>query len=139
MSSREIETSSTTSSTVPVSPTQRRPSAGSITEIATRPSRHDRATPFARPTSTLPRGLVERLHGLAQREGATLFMALLSGFALLLARYSGQQDLLIGTPVANRNRSLASRVLTLDAGRLPRLLLLRLLLQRNTKPYWRLG
>jgi len=53
----------------------------------------------------LPRELVERLHELSQRAGATLFMTLLSGFALLLARYSGQQDLLIGTPVANRNRA----------------------------------
>jgi hypothetical protein len=54
---------------------------------------------------TLPRELLERLQGLSRREGATLFMTLLSGFALLLARYSGQQDLLIGTPVANRNRA----------------------------------
>jgi amino acid adenylation domain-containing protein len=53
----------------------------------------------------LPRELVERLHGLSRREGATLFMTLLSGFALLLSRYGGQQDLLIGTPVANRSRA----------------------------------
>ena len=53
----------------------------------------------------LPPELVERLHHLAQREGATLFMTLLAGFALLLSRYSNQQDLLIGTPVANRNRA----------------------------------
>ncbi|HQY72004.1 MAG TPA: condensation domain-containing protein, partial [Pseudomonadales bacterium] len=54
---------------------------------------------------TLPRELVDRLQELSQREGATLFMSLLSGFALLLARYSGQRDLLIGTPVANRNHA----------------------------------
>jgi amino acid adenylation domain-containing protein len=54
---------------------------------------------------TLPRELMDRLQELSRREGATLFMTLLSGFALLLARYSGQQDLLIGTPVANRNRA----------------------------------
>ncbi|HQY72070.1 MAG TPA: condensation domain-containing protein, partial [Pseudomonadales bacterium] len=54
---------------------------------------------------TLPRELVDRLQELSRREGATLFMALVSGFALLLARYSGQRDLLIGTPVANRNRA----------------------------------
>ncbi len=39
---------------------------------------------------------------LSQREGVTLFMTLLAGFALLVERYSGQDDLLIGTPVANR-------------------------------------
>jgi len=54
---------------------------------------------------TMPRELLRRLHGLSQRDGATLFMTLVSGFALLLARYSGQRNLLIGTPVANRNRA----------------------------------
>jgi amino acid adenylation domain-containing protein len=53
----------------------------------------------------LPRELADRLQELSRREGATLFMTLLAGFALLLARYSNQQDLLIGTPVANRNRA----------------------------------
>ena len=53
----------------------------------------------------LPLELAQSLRGLAQREGATLFMTLLSGFTLLLSRYSGQQDLLVGTPVANRNRA----------------------------------
>lgn len=59
----------------------------------------------ARYSFTLPRELVERLHGLSRCEGATLFMTLLSAFALLLSRYSGQRDLLIGTPIANRNRA----------------------------------
>jgi amino acid adenylation domain-containing protein len=54
---------------------------------------------------TLPLELTEALRALARREGATLYMTLLSGFALLLSRYSGQQDLLIGTPVANRSRA----------------------------------
>jgi len=53
----------------------------------------------------LPRGLIDRIHNLSRREGATLFMTLVSGFALLLSRYSGQRDLLVGTPVANRNRA----------------------------------
>jgi amino acid adenylation domain-containing protein len=54
---------------------------------------------------TLPRELAEALRGLSRREGATLFMTLLAGFTLLLSRYSGQQDLLVGTPVANRSRA----------------------------------
>lgn len=54
---------------------------------------------------TLPLTLVERVRTLARREGATLFMALLAAFQLLLARYSGQTDVLVGTPVANRERT----------------------------------
>jgi amino acid adenylation domain-containing protein len=54
---------------------------------------------------TLPLELADALRGLARREGATLFMTLLAGFTLLLSRYSGQQDLLVGTPVANRSRT----------------------------------
>ena len=39
-----------------------------------------------------------------RREGATLFMVLLAAFQALLHRYTGQDDLVVGTPVANRNR-----------------------------------
>jgi amino acid adenylation domain-containing protein len=46
--------------------------------------------------------LVERLKALSQRAGATLFMTLLAGFATLLWRYSGMDDIVVGTPVANR-------------------------------------
>jgi amino acid adenylation domain-containing protein len=52
----------------------------------------------------LPRGLLERVGALAEREGATLFMALLSALAVLLSRYSGQEDVVIASPVANRSR-----------------------------------
>ncbi|WP_258005901.1 non-ribosomal peptide synthetase, partial [Cylindrospermopsis raciborskii] len=41
---------------------------------------------------------------LCESQGATLFMGLLAVFSILLMRYSGQEDLLIGTPIANRNR-----------------------------------
>lgn len=40
---------------------------------------------------------------LSRKEDATLFMALLSAFYIMLHRYSGQDDILVGTPVANRN------------------------------------
>ncbi len=46
--------------------------------------------------------LVSKLKTLGRGEGATLFMTLLAGFQLLLARYSGQTDVLVGTPVSNR-------------------------------------
>ena len=49
--------------------------------------------------------LVAALRGLARERGATLFMALLAGCGALLARYADQEDLLIGTPIANRNRT----------------------------------
>ncbi|HKI05115.1 MAG TPA: amino acid adenylation domain-containing protein, partial [Thermoanaerobaculia bacterium] len=52
----------------------------------------------------LPASLSAGLQALARREGATLFMVLLAGFQALLSRYSGQEDVAVGTPVANRGR-----------------------------------
>jgi len=49
--------------------------------------------------------LTNKIYALARREGATLFMVLLAGLKVLLARYSGQTDLTVGTPIANRNRA----------------------------------
>ena len=52
----------------------------------------------------LPPLLVAELRRLAQAQGATLFMALLAGFQALLHRHTGQQDIRVGMPVANRPR-----------------------------------
>jgi amino acid adenylation domain-containing protein len=52
----------------------------------------------------LPQALTARLRRLSQRHGVTLFMSLLAGWAALLSRLSGQSDVVIGTPVANRQR-----------------------------------
>src|SRR5436190_2301459 len=52
----------------------------------------------------LPAGLLERIGALAEQEGATLFMTLLAALAVLLSRYSCQEDVVIASPVANRNR-----------------------------------
>ena len=49
--------------------------------------------------------LTQQLKKLSQESGSTLFMTLLAGFAVLLSRYSGQTDLVIGSPIANRNRT----------------------------------
>jgi len=49
--------------------------------------------------------LVEHLRGLAQRHNITLFMLLLGAFNVLLYRYTGQGDIRVGVPIANRNRS----------------------------------
>ncbi|WP_224242167.1 non-ribosomal peptide synthetase [Hyalangium gracile] len=54
---------------------------------------------------TLPASLTQALNELSRREGVTLFMTLLAGFQALLSRYSGQDDIAVGTPIANRNRT----------------------------------
>ena len=51
---------------------------------------------------TIPAVLTQQLQTLSQHEGVTLFMTLLAAFQVLLLRYSGQEDLVIGTPIANR-------------------------------------
>jgi amino acid adenylation domain-containing protein len=53
----------------------------------------------------LPAATTANLHALAQRMQATLFMTLMAGFNVLLARYTGQSDLCVGTPIANRNHA----------------------------------
>jgi amino acid adenylation domain-containing protein/non-ribosomal peptide synthase protein (TIGR01720 family)/FkbM family methyltransferase len=50
-------------------------------------------------------GLSQRLAALGRSRGTTLFMVLIAGFQSLLSRLSGQQDILVGSAVANRNRS----------------------------------
>lgn len=57
----------------------------------------------AKVTLTLDRDLTHAVKTLCQREEVTPFMLLLAAFNVLLYRYSGQTDLLVGTPVAGRN------------------------------------
>jgi amino acid adenylation domain-containing protein len=59
----------------------------------------------------LPKDLTEALKDLSQQEDATLFMTLLAAFKTLLYRYTGQEDILVGTPIANRNRSEIERLI----------------------------
>jgi len=59
----------------------------------------------ARETVVLEEGLTASLAALAREEGATLFMILLAGFQALLHRYTGQTDLAVGSPIANRNQA----------------------------------
>ncbi|PYK02800.1 MAG: non-ribosomal peptide synthetase, partial [Verrucomicrobia bacterium] len=51
----------------------------------------------------LPADLRDALQALSQREGVTLFMTLLASFQTLLHRYTAQEDVLVGSPVAGRN------------------------------------
>ncbi|HEU0052909.1 MAG TPA: condensation domain-containing protein, partial [Longimicrobium sp.] len=48
--------------------------------------------------------LLERLQALGRREGATLYMTLLSAFQVLLSKYSGSDDVVVGSPIAGRTR-----------------------------------
>jgi amino acid adenylation domain-containing protein len=59
----------------------------------------------ARKSFHFSQSLTERLTQLSRQRGATLFMTLLAGFHALLSRYSGQDDVVVGTPIAGRNRT----------------------------------
>jgi amino acid adenylation domain-containing protein len=64
---------------------------------------------------SIPSDLVSKLRSL----GSTLFEVTLGAFAILLARLSGQSDLVVGVPIANRNTPEAERVIGLFANTLP--------------------
>jgi len=55
--------------------------------------------------------LTAALKRLSRLEGVTLYMTLLAGFDVLLHRYSGQQDIIVGTPIANRTRVETERLI----------------------------
>ncbi len=84
-------------------------------KLARAPSRLDLPTDFPRPpvrswvgdnvSLMLDMPTRERLRSVARNSDATLFVALLSVFGALLARHSGQDDIVIGTPFAARNRT----------------------------------
>jgi amino acid adenylation domain-containing protein len=81
----------------------------------------DLATDYPRPAQqdyaggivelALDEKLTTDLQALSQRHGTTMLMTLLAGWASLLARLSGQHDLVIGTPVANRGRGEIERLI----------------------------
>jgi amino acid adenylation domain-containing protein len=59
----------------------------------------------AREAVVLDRARCGQVRSWSKREGVTLFMTMLAAFAVLLHRYSGQDDIVVGSPIANRNRS----------------------------------
>jgi amino acid adenylation domain-containing protein len=71
---------------------------------ADRPRSAERPAPAGHQPLVLPQELVEALRALGRAQEATLFMTLLATLQILLYRLSGQHDLLVGTPVANRGR-----------------------------------
>src|SRR5262249_44091809 len=54
---------------------------------------------------TLSATLTAALREVGERHGCTLFMTLLGAFQTLLHRYTGQDDIIVGSPIANRNRA----------------------------------
>ncbi|PAU75284.1 amino acid adenylation domain-containing protein [Halomonas salipaludis] len=77
-----------------------------ILQLSTdRPRRNDGQYHAARHAIVLPASVVSRLRQQAQAKGATLFMMLLTGFQSLLYRYTGQEDIRVGVPIANRHRT----------------------------------
>lgn len=69
----------------------------------TRPSEHDASGASVR--FKLTTELQENIVSLCEKEGVTLFMFLVSVFKILLSKYNGQEDICIGTPVANRTQT----------------------------------
>ena len=67
-----------------------------------RPAATDRGATYG---FSISRSLTEELRELSGRAGTTLFMTLLSAFSVLLHRHSGEVDIVVGTPVAGRNRA----------------------------------
>jgi acyl carrier protein len=56
-------------------------------------------------TFEYPLDLLQALRQLSRGEGVTLFMTLLAGFQVLLSRLTGQKDIVVGSPIANRTRA----------------------------------
>jgi amino acid adenylation domain-containing protein len=68
------------------------------------PSSRGALTPLA-----LPSDLLENLRELGRERGSTLFMVMLTAFQVVLQRYSGQTDIVLGVPIANRNHITSER------------------------------
>ncbi|MDB4995741.1 MAG: peptide synthetase, partial [Myxococcaceae bacterium] len=67
----------------------------------------------------LPQALVDKVFELGRLEGATTYMVLLAAFEILLARYSGQESFVVGSPVAGRPRASFGRVVGYFVNTLP--------------------
>ncbi|MFC9249714.1 amino acid adenylation domain-containing protein, partial [Streptomyces sp. NPDC057136] len=70
-----------------------------------RPRPAVRSSEGAQAAFTIPEAVAEPLRALSRESGATMFMTLLAAFDVLLGRYAGSDDVVVGTPVANRNRA----------------------------------
>lgn len=77
-----------------------------VLELPTdRPRPAAQTFPGAHQSLVLPKTLGDDLKSLGRKSGATPFMTLLAAFQALLHRYTGQEDIAVGSPIANRTRS----------------------------------
>ena len=79
--------------------------APSLLELPTdRPRPPSQSFSGARQAIVIRRDLTESLRALAEQQNATLFMVLLAAFKVLLFRHAGQEDIVIGVPIAGRSK-----------------------------------
>ncbi|WP_345145038.1 condensation domain-containing protein, partial [Dactylosporangium darangshiense] len=77
-----------------------------VLELPTdRPRPPVRSTEGAALEFAIPADVADGLRAVAREAGVSMFMTLLGAFTTLLHRYSGQDDIVVGTPIANRNRA----------------------------------
>src|SRR5262249_52766484 len=91
------------------------------TQLSSAPMVLDLPTDKLRPIAQTFRGdtlsarltpeLTAALKALSRRERVTLFMTLLAAFQTLLSRYTGQQDIVVGSPIANRNHRATEKLI----------------------------
>jgi hypothetical protein len=75
--------------------------------------------PLQRWVAAIPADLVRGVKALAVRHGTTLFSTLLAAFQLTLSKWTGNDDILVGTPVANRNKEAIRETMGYFAGVVP--------------------
>ena len=68
------------------------------------PRSDSRVPPNGRVSTGWPAGMMDSLQALAEKERATLYMVFLAAFSTLLHRYTGQDDIILGSPIASRTR-----------------------------------
>lgn len=92
--------------------------AGS-SQLWTSPNAIDLARPLARRITHIDAPLTAAIRNLARNSGATLFSTLLTAFQWTLWRWTGRDDITVGTPVANRNRKTSHETMGYYAGNVP--------------------
>jgi hypothetical protein len=78
-----------------------------------------RTGPLQRSVSTIPANLTSAVRDLAVRTSTTLFSTLLAAFQLTLSKWTGEDDILVGTPVANRSKESVRQTMGYFAGVVP--------------------
>jgi hypothetical protein len=69
--------------------------------------------------STIPSDVTNAVRNLARRCDATLFSTLLAGFQIAISRWAGAEDIVVGTPVANRNKQAVRETMGYCSGNVP--------------------